>query len=296
MQTKLGCKASCLASITASFLLSSPCSTTAAGHPIPPAVRQNDLTPEQRVQKAREAIQAERYDDAKKELKLALALDKKSPAANLCLAFVYKQEGKPKDAIKSVQAAINSQPTYPDAHYLLAQLFFESQDLPKARQEIDLAIGQGASIRSAHALSGDIYLTQHVYQAAVECYEKALRLAGPDDDNAAMLRERIGALTNNIEFKSHLNDPSYVTPRQINFPRPVYTEEARHRGIQGKVNMGILVDEHGKVVSVLVFSGLGYGLDAEALRAAQTIRFSPATRNGQPVPYWLVFTIEFNLR
>jgi len=289
-------KTLCLASLAACFLLSSLSVANARGRSVPPAVRQDTMTAEQRVQKAREAIEAERYDDAKKELKLALALDKKLPAANLCLAFVYKQENKPKDAIKSVQAAINSQPNYPDAHYLLAQLLFETNDLARSRQEIDLAISQGANIRNVYVLSGDIYLTQHGYQSALESYEKALRLAGPNDDTAGMLRERIAALTNNVEFKSHRDDPSYVRPRQLNAPRPHYTDEARSRGIQGKVMMGALVDQQGRVASLLILSRLGYGLDAEAVKAAQTLRFSPATREGKPIPYWFTFIVEFNLK
>jgi TonB family protein len=293
-------KASRLASLASCLLVSSLCATSDAGRSIPPPVRQDNLTAEQRVQKAREAIQAERYDDARKELKVALLLDKQSPAANLCLAFVYKQQGKSKDAIKSVQTAIKLQPIYPDAHYLFAQLLSESHDLKRARQEIDLAISQSPSIRDAHVLSGDLYLIQSGYEPALECYEKALALSDPNDDSADMLRQRIAALTNNVEFKSHRNDPSYVIPRQINFPRPVYPEQARHRGTQGKVNMGIVVDENGKVASVLILSSLGYGMDAEALKATQTIRFSPATREGKPVPYWynviIEFNIEFNVR
>lgn len=286
----------CVASLIACFLFSSSYTASAAPRSRDSRVVQNEtVTAEQRIQKAREAIAAERYDDAKKELKLALSLDKKSPAANLCLAFVYKQENRPKDAIKSVQAAITSQPNYPDAHYLFAQLLFETNDLTRSRQEIDLAISQGANIRNAHVLSGDIYLTQNGLKSALECYEKALRLAGPNDDDAAMLRDRISALTNNVEFASHRGDPSYVRPRQINLPMPHYTEEARHRGVQGKVKMGVLVDEQGRIASVLILSRLGYGLDAEAVKAAQTLQFSPASREDKPVPYWLTLIIEFNL-
>jgi TonB family protein len=260
-------------------------------------IAQNDTgTAEQRIQKAREAIAAGRYDDAKKELKLALTLDKESAAANLCLAFVYKQENKSKDAIKCVEAAIKSQPNYPDAHYLFAQLLFEKNDLAKSRREIDLAISQGANIRNAHALSGDIYLTQHANKLALECYEKALLLPGPDDKDTAMLRDRAGALANSVEFGSNRADPSYVRPRQLNSPRPVYPEQALGRGVQGTVKSGVLVDEQGRVSQVFLFSGLGYGLDAAAVKAARAVRFSPATKGGKPVTFWFTIIIEFNIK
>lgn len=251
-------------------------------------------TAEQHIQKAREAIAAERYGDAKKELKAALSLDKKSPAANLGLAFVYKQENNAKEAIKCVEAAIKSQPNYPDAHYLFAQLLLEKGDLTKSRQEIDLAISQGASFRNAHILSGDIYLGQNL-KSALECYEKAIQISGPEG-NTEMLRQRIDALASTIAFASHLRDPSYARPKQLNAPRPAYTEEARRRGVQGKVIGRVLIDEQGRVLYFLIVSGLGYGLNDEALKAARALRFTPATIDGKPVPYLLGIVIEFNLR
>jgi TonB family protein len=260
-----------------------------------PALQSETANAEQHIQKAREAIAAERYDDAKIELKIALKLDEKSATANLCLAFVYKQENKPKDAFKHVEAAIKSRPNYPDAHYLLAQLLFEKNDLAKSRQEIDLAISQGATFRNAHILSGDIHLALPNYKSALECYETALRLPGPGDDSE-MLRRRIEALANNIVFASHRGDPSYVPPRMLNAPRPVYSEEARNRGVEGKVLGRLLVDEQGRVSYFLIISGPGYGLNEEAVKAVRALRFTPAKREGKPVPYWLVIVIEFNLR
>jgi TonB family protein len=41
--------------------------------------------------------------------------------------------------------------------------------------------------------------------------------------------------------------------------------------------------------------GLGYGLDEEARRVAQQIRFRPATRNGQAVDLTTNITISFQL-
>lgn len=290
-------RASSVTSLVARILVLSFGATNAgASSPAPSAIQKVAVTAEQRIQNAREAIQSKRYGDAKKELKLALKLDQKSPAANLFLAFVYKQENKSKDATKYVQEAIKSQPNYPDAHYLFALLLFDKNDLARSRQEIDLAIAQGANSPNAYVLSGDIHLTQNGNKPALECYEKALRLAGPNDEGAAMLRDRVTALTNYVEFASHRADPSYVRPVQLNRPMPRYTEEARQRKVQGKVKMAVLVDEQGRVASVLIFSRLGYGLDAEAVNAATSLRFSPATRDGRPVPFWLQLFVEFNLR
>jgi len=252
-------------------------------------------TAEQHIQKAREAISAGRYGDAKRELKLALSLDKKSAAAHLCLASVHKNENNVEDGIDAVETAIKLQPQYPDAHYLFAELLLEKNELVKARREIDLAISQGASFRNAHILSGNIYLAGLNYQSALDSYEKALRLSGPED-NSEMLRQMIGGLANNIAFASHRGDPSYVKPQQLNTPRTEYTSEARNRGVQGKVVCRVLVTDQGRVSYIFVTSGLGYGLTESAIKATKELRFRPAAREGKPVSYWLTVLMEFNLR
>jgi outer membrane biosynthesis protein TonB len=44
-----------------------------------------------------------------------------------------------------------------------------------------------------------------------------------------------------------------------------------------------------------VIQGLGHGLDEEAERVAQQIRFRPATSNGRPVDVTTKITITFQL-
>jgi TonB family protein len=60
--------------------------------------------------------------------------------------------------------------------------------------------------------------------------------------------------------------------------------------------MAVLISEEGKVISTIVLLGLGYGLDEEAAKAAGQLRFKPATRNGQPISFWQMVEVEFNLR
>lgn len=38
-----------------------------------------------------------------------------------------------------------------------------------------------------------------------------------------------------------------------------------------------------KIKHILILKGLGYGLDREAVRAAQNIAFKPESENGKPV-------------
>jgi TonB family protein len=78
-------------------------------------------------------------------------------------------------------------------------------------------------------------------------------------------------------------------------PRPVYTEEARRLGIEGEVQLEVCFRASGEVDIVRVVRGLGHGLDENAARAARTIRFLPAKRDGQPVDSTATVHITFQL-
>ncbi|MBI3653927.1 MAG: energy transducer TonB [Acidobacteria bacterium] len=85
-------------------------------------------------------------------------------------------------------------------------------------------------------------------------------------------------------------------PQALNRPRPNYTEEARKNKIQGVVRARALIGADGSVKQVRVLSSLPDGLNEEAILAVKQMRFKPATKNGQPVPFWQTLEIEFNLR
>lgn len=85
-------------------------------------------------------------------------------------------------------------------------------------------------------------------------------------------------------------------PVALNLPRPNYTEEARKNKIQGTVRARALVGADGSVKQVRIVSGLPDGLNEEAIAAVYKMRFRPATKSGQPVAYWVVLEVAFNLR
>lgn len=254
------------------------------------------VTLEQHIQNAQVAINSKRYKDAERELKAALKIDKTSAKANLFLAVIYHHLNKSKDAIKRLDEAVKLQPNYPDAHYLCALIVFERGDLVRAGREIDLALDQGARFPNAYVLKGDLSLATSAMESALQSYEEALRLGGENYSDAAVLRERAGGIRNYIEFRKRLPGASYVRPVALNSPMPRYTEEARQNKVQGSVKVLVFISEGGVVASMLIISRLGYGLDAEAVRAASTLRFKPATKDGKPVPFWMNVLIEFNLR
>jgi TonB family protein len=78
-------------------------------------------------------------------------------------------------------------------------------------------------------------------------------------------------------------------------PAAQYTSEAKQLRVQGDVILRVTFTASGQVLVQGVVHGLGHGLDEEARRAAQQIRFHPATRNGMAVDLTTNITITFQL-
>lgn len=86
------------------------------------------------------------------------------------------------------------------------------------------------------------------------------------------------------------------TPVEITFkPRPDYTEEARQLRLEGEVLIRVLFRATGEVNILEIVRSLGHGLDQNAIRAAQQIRFKPASRQKQAVDSTAIVHIVFQL-
>jgi len=78
-------------------------------------------------------------------------------------------------------------------------------------------------------------------------------------------------------------------------PKPPYPTIAKQMGVQGTVNVQVLIDEKGNVVSATVVSGSPFLVTA-AKQAAYQARFSPTLYGDQPVKVSGVITYNFTLR
>ena len=85
-------------------------------------------------------------------------------------------------------------------------------------------------------------------------------------------------------------------PRLIREVKPLYTEEARKRAVQGSVVLDVVVRRDGSVGSVAVVRSLGAGLDERAIDAVRQWRFAPAERRGAPVDVQVQVSVQFTLR
>jgi TonB family protein len=85
------------------------------------------------------------------------------------------------------------------------------------------------------------------------------------------------------------------TPKATKKVPPTYPDEAKRAGVQGVVRMECLIREDGAVENVHVLSGPEPLRDA-AMHALKQWRHHPAIRQGQPVPFALIFSDTFRMR
>ncbi len=105
----------------------------------------------------------------------------------------------------------------------------------------------------------------------------------------------IPAITTVAAAPRTVSTPISTNLEILSKPPVQYTSVARQLKIQGDVILRVTFTAGGQVAVQGVVHGLGYGLDDEARRVAQQIRFRPATRNGQAVDMTTNITITFQL-
>jgi len=102
----------------------------------------------------------------------------------------------------------------------------------------------------------------------------------------------------------HARDHQEVTPRAQTMPtvvrevKPDYTAEAKQRGIQGTVELSVVVNDDGTVGEVKVTKSLDdkYGLDEQAVIAMKKWQFRPGTKDGKPVAVQVTVEMSFKLK
>ena len=84
-------------------------------------------------------------------------------------------------------------------------------------------------------------------------------------------------------------------PVLTNFVSPTYPLEAKTQGLEGTVNVKILVGLKGTVERVEVIRSTNSVFDEAALEAARQFRFRPAELRGKATEAHVVVPIEFRL-
>ena len=89
-----------------------------------------------------------------------------------------------------------------------------------------------------------------------------------------------------------------MIPQVLREVKPDYTPEARKAGIQGLVELSVVVKDDGTVGDVTVTRSLDqkYGLDEQAVIAMKKWQFKPGTKDGKPVAVRVNVEMTFTLK
>ncbi len=89
------------------------------------------------------------------------------------------------------------------------------------------------------------------------------------------------------------SSPAFVPPSLLADSPAPYPPELVSARVAGVVKLEVLVDDEGEVETATLVEGLHPLLDRAALHAAPSLRFTPATLEGQPVAVRLFFEYRF---
>jgi len=91
--------------------------------------------------------------------------------------------------------------------------------------------------------------------------------------------------------------PGLQSPVFVSVTKPQYPALAKRMGVQGVVVVSVLVNEQGAVEQTRIVRGIAQkvGINEEAVKAAKSARYRPATLNGVRVKTWANLSIPFKM-
>jgi len=126
-----------------------------------------------------------------------------------------------------------------------------------------------------------------------------LAVAQSDDarsDQGAVPSGISGAVVRPAEpAKDAPKKPVIVLPELTHFEHAEYPAEAEKAGLQAEVLLKLTVDREGNVTRADASEPVGNGFDEAAKAAALKFKFTPATRDGVPIPVVIPYRYSFTL-
>ena len=122
----------------------------------------------------------------------------------------------------------------------------------------------------------------------------------PQRKVAVAMPRPVGELAEASPFQAATELGSEVDQLPSQFPnnrKPEYPADALLAGIEGVVNLRVLIDKTGRVTQVQLERSSGTpSLDQSAIRGVRQWRFSPARRGGFAVSYEVIVPVRFSIR
>jgi len=214
-------------------------------------------------------LRQESYEEALKGFEKAAALEPKNFLAHYYTGLCLFRLRRYQEALEAYQQALKLNPKDAITHYEIGKLYLALGDEGRAKEKEDL-LG-----RTDPALALDLLMVI-TSKPDLDFLSglKALRQKEPSRDKAGSQDK---AQTVRVD-KAGVSKPVVTYKERAN-----YTEAARRNGIRGSVILSVIFKKDGSLQILRVVQALPGGLTRMALKAAQVIRFEPATRDGQPV-------------
>jgi TonB family protein len=198
----------------------------------------------------------------------------------------------------------------------LIEIVLASRSELSLSPSVAMARGSGLERRIAALLNGVVNRARLSRSGAIAILAGACVIGGPLAALGARGRSTIEVRTSNLppiddstarELAGDGSEPvreirvlgaaADVAPSVAEYTTPpLYSDEARRSGIEGVIIARARIDGNGDVSEARVTSGLGFGLDQNALVALRQWRFRPGRRGGAPVPMDVEIEIGFTLR
>ena len=199
-------------------------------------------------------------------------------------------------AIVDYNKTIELNPKYAPAYINRGTAFDNKQDYILAIADYNKVIELNPNLSAAYNNRGNSYEQSGNLQQAENDYQKAVELDANNEIAKSNL-QRLKAKQAEILSKTQKQETSAspiqpnstqeadlgdVSSRALDLTKPIYPQNAKRLGIQGKVTVQIKIDEEGNVISAKASSGNGL-LRAAAEDAAKRSKFQPAMVGSQPV-------------
>jgi TonB family protein len=164
--------------------------------------------------------------------------------------------------------------------------------LGKVEVEVETGMPQPEMADVAKAMNAVFLAPDEPVTSVVPAYWKSW-LEGKAPSNE-MSREQVLNLPN--PDGSTYRVGKQVSPPHVNYyPDPAYSEVARKLRYQGTVVLWLVVDKEGQPTHIRIQRALGMGLDDAAVATVGRWKFTPAKKDGEPVPVMINVEVNFRL-
>jgi TonB family protein len=140
-----------------------------------------------------------------------------------------------------------------------------------------------------------IYLVFFVVLAPILFAFNSYRIEMPIDQEITITHNQKETIEDAAVFNMVEESPELVGGIASLQPHLKYPDEAKRKGVEGKVMIQFIVDEAGRVLEPKVIRGIGSGCDQAALEAVKNLRFIAGKQSGKKVKVRYTLPVAFKL-